>query len=94
MGDLREKGRSSMASHPITRDHMKSPVLLQQTVNAAAGKIVVDKWGLLDPTLAEKQLNGFSGFKGFRASGPLDRGITDPGWTPDQFAHACGLSTS
>jgi hypothetical protein len=83
-----------MASHPITRDHMKSPVLLQQTVNAAAGKIVVDNWGLLDPTLAEKQLNAFSGFKGFRAAGPLDRGITDPGWTPDQFAHACGLSTS
>jgi hypothetical protein len=83
-----------MATHPITKTHMKSPALLQQTVNAAAGKIVVDNWGLLDPTLAEKQLNAFSGFKGFRHSGPLDRGINDPSWDPDGFAHACGLSTS
>jgi hypothetical protein len=81
-------------AHPVTPNHMKSPALLAAAVNTAAGHVVVDRYGLLDPALAEKQLNGYSGVNAFRKLGPLDRGINDPHWTPDGLAVACGLPVS
>jgi hypothetical protein len=74
---------------------MKTPELLASTVNAAYGKVVVDKWGLLDPLLAERQINAQVGAPfPFRQHGPLDRGITDPHWSPDGLAQAMGLVVS
>jgi hypothetical protein len=82
-------------AHPVTPNHMKSPALMAATVNTAAGHTVLDnRFSLLDPTLAEKQLNAFSGVNAFRKTGPLDRGINDPHWTPDGLALACGLIVS
>lgn len=82
-------------AHPITTNHMKSPALLADAVNTFYGQIVVDKWGLLDPTLAEKQINAKVGAPvPFRQHGPLDRGITDPHWSPDGLATAMGLTVS
>jgi hypothetical protein len=74
---------------------MKNPALLAATVNAFYGTVVVDKYGALDPALAERQLNAKIGAsKPFRHSGPLDRGINDPHWSPDDLAIALGLGVS
>lgn len=81
-------------AHPVTPNHMKSPTLLAATVNTLYGSTVVDRYGLLDPTLAEKQINAKVGTKAFRKNGPLDRGITDPKWAPDELAIAMGLVVS
>jgi hypothetical protein len=56
--------------------------------------VVLDKWSALDPALAERQLNAYSGINAFRKTGPLDRGLNDPHWTPDALAAACGLPIS
>jgi hypothetical protein len=92
--ESRQSAESRAASHPLDHNKMKSPGTVAAIVNATAGHVVVDWWGQLDPARAEKQLNAFSGFQGFRPNGPLSRGITDPSWSPDDFSHACGLSTS
>lgn len=81
-------------AHPITPAHMKSPHLMAATVNAAYGHTVLDKWSLLDPGLAERQMNAAAGVAGFRKNGPLDRGINDPLWSPDGLALALGLVVS
>ena len=82
-------------AHPITHIHMKTPYLMAAAINAYYGKTVVDKWGLLDPTLAEKQINAQVGAPHpFRLNGPLDRGINDPHWSPDGLALAMGLAVS
>jgi hypothetical protein len=73
---------------------MKSPTLMAATVNAAYGHTVLDRFSLLDPALAEKQMNVASGVTSFRKNGPLDRGITDPHWSPDGLAWALGLIVS
>jgi hypothetical protein len=81
-------------THPITPVHMKTPALFAQAVNTAYGRVVLDKWSELDPTLAEKQINAAAGVAVFRKSGPLDRGITDTHWSPDGIALAMGLFVS
>jgi hypothetical protein len=82
-------------AHPITPHIMKNPALLAATINANYGMVVVDKWGMLDPALAERQINAQVGAsKPFRHSGPLDRGINDPHWSPDALATAMGLGVS
>lgn len=82
-------------AHPITPNHMKSPELAAAAINASYGRTVVDKWGILDSGLAEKQINAaVTGTKPFRNPGPLNRGILDPSWSPDGLATAMGLTVS
>ena len=87
-----------MTAGGVKVDHntLKSPATLQQAVNASYGTTVVTNFGLLDPTLAEKQINaalaGASKPAAFHVNGPKDRGITDPHWTPDGLSHAMGLT--
>ncbi len=81
-------------AHPITANHMKSPALAAAAVNASYGRVVLDKFSLLDPTLAENQLNAAAGANNFRKLGPLSRGINDPQWSPDGLAVAMGLTVS
>jgi hypothetical protein len=80
-------------AHPLDPHKAKSPLAIMQAVNAQAGSVILDKWSVLDPTRAEKQLNAYSGLNAFRKLSPLDRGITDPHWSPDGLAAACGLVT-
>jgi hypothetical protein len=90
-----EPGPTATTQHLITHIHMKTPHLMASTVNAYYGKVVVDKWGLLDPMLAERQINAQVGSPHpFRKNGPLDRGINDPHGSPDGLALAMGLAVS
>ena len=84
----------AMAAGTVKVDNhtMKSPSHMAQAVNDYYGSTVITKFGVLDPTLAEKQINAAAGATNFRKTGPLDRGLTDPKWSPDGLSHAMGLS--
>jgi hypothetical protein len=73
---------------------MKSPQVFADAINTSYGRTVLDKWSILDPHLAEKQINAAAGVAVFHKSGPLDRGITDTHWSPDGIALAMGLFVS
>lgn len=81
-------------NHVFTKWSILSTDLFYQQVNDAFGRVVVDQAGFLDPILAAKQINAAVGTDVFYANGPLDRGITDPHWSPDELAADMGLETS
>jgi hypothetical protein len=76
----------------IDNHTMKSSAAITAAVNSFYGSTVLNKFSELDPALAEKQINTAAGATNFRHSGPLDRGINDPHWSPDALSHAMGLT--
>ena len=81
-----------MANTKVNPHNMKDPNAMAVVINATAGSTILTKYGVLDPLLGEKQVNAWVGAGAqFRKLGPLDRGASDPKWTPDGFSAACGL---
>ena len=76
----------------IDQHTMKSPAAITVAVNSFYGSTILNKFSELDQALAEKQINAAAAATNFRHSGPLDRGINDPHWSPDGLSHAMGLS--
>ena len=76
----------------IDQHTMKSPAAITAAVNSFYGSTILNKFSELDQALAEKQINAAAAATNFRHSGPLDRGINDPHWSPDGLSHAMGLS--
>ena len=77
-----------MAVPVIDKFCFLDPYLLAKRLQAARGDIVVDKWGLLDQTRMEAEIESAADNAGaFR-----HKHINDPHWTPGDLADATTMS--
>ena len=77
----------------ITNSALLSPALMFKQIEATHGSPIFDTFSYLDPARAQAQINAaFLALKPMRHNSHLDKGATDPGWTPVALAQALGFS--